>query len=240
MFSTHLLRNIILAAGLLVAGAIVPLSATQPGQAAGNAYVRVFHASPDAPAVAVYVDGAKAVKTLSYPSFTGFLKVPAGSHHVQVFPASATYTAKGGVINATLPLTSGTYYTVAAIGTLKTLAAKVFTTSTMVNKTKATVGFVHFAPGAPAVDIEAKGAGIVFKNTAFSNLAAKPIEVAAGSYTLIVHPAGADKTVVLTVPGVAFKAGHSYTVAAIGLLKGMGAMKLSATVLDNTPMMSAM
>ncbi len=229
------------ALALGVFGALVaPFSLTQPIQAAANAYVRVLHASPDAPAVEVFVDGAKAVRSLSFPKVTPFLSVPAGSHHLQVFPAGAAYSAMGGVINVTVPFKANIYYTVAAVGQLKSISAKVFSLPAGMNSAKATVRFIHLAPNAPAVDIEAKGAGLIFKDVSFPNRAMAPVTVPTGTYTLLVHPAGADTTTVLMVSGVQFKADHDYTVVAVGLLKGMGAEKLSAVVLDDDPMSSSM
>ena len=224
----------------VVSTAIAPLTLNRTAQAAGNAYVRVLHASPDAPAVEIFVNGAKAIKSLAFPKVTPFLTVPAGSYHLQVFPAGAPYSAKGGVINATVPFKANVYYTVAAVGKLKSITAKVFSVPAGMNSTKATVRFIHLSPDAPAVDIEAKGAGIIFKDVSFPNRAMAPVEVPTGAYTLLVHPAGADSTTVLTVAGVQFKADHNYTVVAIGLLKGMGAQKLSAIVLDDDPMSSSM
>lgn len=224
----------------LASAALVPLTIHHTAQAAGSAYVRVFHASPDAPAVEVFVDGAKAVKSLAFPKVTAFLKVPAGSHHLQVFPAGAAYSAKGGVINATVPFKANVFYTVAAVGTLKSIKAAVFTTPMGIESTKATIRFIHLSPDAPAVDIEARGAGVIFKHVSFPNRAMAPITVPTGAYTLLVHPAGADSTTVLMVSGVQFKAGHNYSVVAIGLLKGTGAQKLSAVVLDDDPMTSSM
>jgi hypothetical protein len=228
-------RTLVLAA-LVAATAVIPLARTTPLQAAGNTYVRVLHASPDAPAVEIFVDGKEAVKSLSFPKETAYVTLPAGSHHLQVFPAGAAYSAMGGVINATVPFKANTYYTVAAIGKLKTIKAAVFSIPAMMNSAKAEVWFAHLSPNAPAVDIEAKGAGIVFKNVKFPNRSAMPIVVPGGSYTLIVHPAGKDTTNVLTVPGVKFQADHVYTVYAIGMLGGMGSQKLTAIVSDDTPM----
>ena len=227
-------------AAAVLSTALSPLTSNHAAQAAGNAHVRVLHASPDAPAVEIFVDGAKAVKSLSFPKVTPFLTVPAGAHHLQVFPAGAPYSAKGGVINVTVPFKANVYYTVAAVGTLKTISARVFTDPIGMNNSKATVRFIHLSPNAPAVDIEAKGAGLIFKDVSFPNMAMAPIAVPAGSYTLLVHPAGADTTTVLTVSGVQFKADHNYSVVAIGLLKGMGTEALSAVVLDDDAMSSSM
>ena len=88
------------AVAIAVAGAtLLPLTVNHDAHAEANAYVRVLHASPDAPAVEVFVDGAEAVRPV-FPKVTPFLAVPAGSHHLQVFPAGAAYSAMGGVITS--------------------------------------------------------------------------------------------------------------------------------------------
>ena len=85
--------------------------------AADEARLRVLHASPDAPAVDIYVDGAEVVPDLAYPDITGYLELAGGSYLVEVFPASADGSG-APVISATVTLAANTDYTVAAIGQL--------------------------------------------------------------------------------------------------------------------------
>ena len=59
--------------GLLLALALVPAASAQ-----GNALVRVVHASPDAPAVDVYVDGNKALSNVPFFTASNYLPLPAG------------------------------------------------------------------------------------------------------------------------------------------------------------------
>ena len=48
--------------------------------AEGDACINVVHASPDAPAVDVYLDGAVALEGLEFGSISGWVPVPAGEH----------------------------------------------------------------------------------------------------------------------------------------------------------------
>ena len=68
----------VLAALLLVGGF------ARPASAAEMAKVRVVHASPDAPAVDVYVDGAKALSNVTFFTASDYLSLPAGEHRFQV------------------------------------------------------------------------------------------------------------------------------------------------------------
>jgi len=48
----------------------------------GTARVRVIHASPDAPAVDVWVQGAPAFTGVAFAEITAFAQLPAGTYNV--------------------------------------------------------------------------------------------------------------------------------------------------------------
>ena len=50
-------------------------------------YVRVFHASPDAPPVDIYVNEGLAFKNLSFKEFSEYVQLPMGEYKIEVFPA---------------------------------------------------------------------------------------------------------------------------------------------------------
>ncbi|HEX2280602.1 MAG TPA: DUF4397 domain-containing protein, partial [Thermomicrobiales bacterium] len=52
-----------------------------------DACLNIIHASPDAPAVDVYVNGAKALGDLAFSETSGWVAVPAGEHQAQVTAA---------------------------------------------------------------------------------------------------------------------------------------------------------
>src|ERR671913_733023 len=70
--------------------------------AAGDACVNIVHASPDAPAVDIYVDGTAAVENLAFGAATGWVALPAGGHQVQVAPTGEA--AEAAVIDANVEL----------------------------------------------------------------------------------------------------------------------------------------
>ena len=77
-----------------------------------EAGVRVVHASPDAPNVDVLVDDAQVLSAVPYLGSSSYLAVPSGTRNVKVNAAGTSTT----VIDADLPLTAGTDYTVIAGG----------------------------------------------------------------------------------------------------------------------------
>ncbi len=218
-----------------VAGLVAALSLgafVSSSSAADNARVRVVHASPDAPAVDVYADGAKVLTAVPFKGSSDYLSVPAGPHNFKVFATGANPASDTPVINADATLEAGKDYTVAAIGKVADIKPLVLVDNNGAPAAgKAHVRVVHASPDAPAVDIAVKGGAVLVPNLAFGKDAG-PLPVDAGTYDLEVRAAGTT-TVALPVNGVALTAGKIYTIFAVGLLNGTP--KLEALPIVNDP-----
>ena len=70
---------------------------------AHEARVRAIHASPDAPAVDIWVNGSVAFSNAPFTGITDYAKLEPGSYQIQVSPTGATEPI---VIDATLDLTT--------------------------------------------------------------------------------------------------------------------------------------
>lgn len=102
----------------VIAGAFALVTLQGSAAAVGtgvNARVRVIHASPDAPAVHFWFNGAPAFTNLACKGITSYAMLQAGTYNVKVVPAGTTSPV---VIQANLTLSGNTDYTVMAIGTL--------------------------------------------------------------------------------------------------------------------------
>lgn len=211
--------------------ALFGLSAARSASAqTGDAWVRVLHGSPDAPAVDIYVNGTKAFGDLAFKSVTDWAKLPAGSYDVKVTAAGAT----DAVIQATLPLEAGKYYTVVAVGKLADIKAQVVVDDmSSIQAGKARLRVVHGSPDAPAVDVAVTGGAVLVPNLSFPN-ASGTLEVPAGTYDVEVRPAGTT-TAAFSAPGLNLQEGKLYTVYALGLLGGNPAFGL-VPVVDNLTM----
>jgi LPXTG-motif cell wall-anchored protein len=196
--------------GLLLALALVPAASAQ-----GNALVRVVHASPDAPAVDVYVDGNKALSNVPFFTASDYLPLPAGEHRFQVTPTGQA--ADKAVIDAQVTVEAGKAYTVAATGKVAEIKPTILADNLSAPVAgKAHVRVVHASADAPAVDIKVKGGAALISNLAFPKDSGY-LPVDAGSYDLTVNVAGTD-TVALDLPGVKLEAGKLYDIFAVGLL----------------------
>lgn len=201
----------------------------------GNSCVNIIHASPDAPAVDIYVDGALAIENLAFGAATGWVALPSGEHQVQV---SATGTpADQAVIDATLTLEEGAAYEVAAVGLVAEISAIVNQVNlSELGEDEARVRVVHASPDAPAVDIAVAGGDVLLGNLEFPD-ASGTVTVPAGSYDLEVRVAGTTD-VALPLEGVEFEAGMVYSVYAIGLA-GDGSLTVLPIVSSTTGGMMA-
>lgn len=194
----------------------------------GTAKVMVVHASPDAPAVDLLVNNTVVASGLSFPNNTDYLTVSAGTQNVKVRVAGTTST----VIDANLPVTANTNYSVFAADSVSRLTPVVVTDDLTSPATgKAHVRFVHLSPDAPAVDVALQGGAVVFGNKAFKESTQfTPLD--AGTYNLEVRLAGTT-TVVLPLPNITLQAGKIYTVFARGFVGGTGTQALNAQIIAN-------
>lgn len=182
---------------------------------AGDACIDVIHASPDAPAVDVYLNGTKALENLAFGEFSGWVAVPAGEHQVQVVPTGADVSS--AVIDAMVTVEAGAAYQVAATGLVANIAPQIYQVDLSdLGEGEARIRVIHTSPDAPEVDIAVKGGDVLIPALAFPN-ASDYLVVPAGAYDLEVRPAG-TMDVALDLSGVTLEAGMVYDVFATGTL----------------------
>jgi LPXTG-motif cell wall-anchored protein len=215
---------------ILVLTAVLVLSlalATSALAQSDMARVRVVHASPDAPAVDVWVNGSVAFSNAPFKGITDYASLAPATYDVQVTPTGATEPV---VIDADLTLDANTDYTVVAVGLLADIEPLGLVDNNSAPAAgKAHVRFVHASPDAPAVDIAvADGGPVLFSNVPFKGVG-DYLPVDAGTYDLEVRVAGTE-TVALEVPGVALADGTVYTIFAMGLAGGEPALEAVPSV----------
>ncbi|HUF52884.1 MAG TPA: DUF4397 domain-containing protein [Dehalococcoidia bacterium] len=220
--------SVALAAIIVSALAVLALSAGDASAQSSEARIRVLHASPDAPAVDIYLDGAEAISDLDFDDITDYVAVPAGDHNVQIFPASADGSGEP-VIQADVTLTASTDYTIAAVGALADIEPLVLVDNNAAPAAgQAHLRVVHASPDAPAVDVFAEGAGVVVPGAEFKDTSGY-LPLGAGTYNLEVRAAGTE-TVAIDLPGVTLEAGNVYTAFAVGFLESSPAIGAKLTV----------
>lgn len=176
-----------------------------------SAMVRIFHASPDAPAVDIYVDGKAAIRGVTYKQVSKYLQLNAGRHKIDIYPEGQT---KSPVISKTILVRPGVYYTVAAKGTLDQLDLMVIVDELAAPSRRTRVRFLHLSPDLPAVDIVLENGHILFKGVSFGEVS-QYLELVPSIINVEVRVSETSQPV-LRVPNIKLSVNRSYTVAAIG------------------------
>lgn len=117
--------------------------------AEGQAFVRVLHASADAPAVDVLINGQAALSNVSFQQGSGYIGLPEGSTEVEI-RVSGTDTI---AFSTDLNLLDEGYYSVIAINDVANLDLKVIDDTATFTDGDADVRVVHAATAAADVDI---------------------------------------------------------------------------------------
>ncbi|MGM0845407.1 MAG: DUF4397 domain-containing protein [Bacillota bacterium] len=177
------------------------------------AQVRVLHAVPDAPDVDVYVNGNKILSDVSFKDISGFMPLPAGSYHIDIYPAG---TSVSTVISKKVTVEAGKIYTLAAVGKGNKLQLLPYVTDPFVPQGETKVRFIHLSPNAPAVDIAVMKGDVIFPKISFKQ-ATDYLGLTPMTVNLEVRAAGTKNTV-LSVPNVSLEPNQSYTIFAVGLL----------------------
>jgi hypothetical protein len=183
-----------------------------------EAGLRVAHASPDAPAVDVYVDGSAVVEGLEFRSVTEYLELEAGEYDIAVNVAGTETT----VFSADGVTLDSEEYTAVALGEVSDDDTE-FTVSLLEDTNGANLDSefrlraIHASPDAPAVDVTVNDDAVtLFEDVSFGESSGYTI-AAAGEYDVEVRPAGGGDPVI-DVDGVTFEDGSTYTAFAVGYL----------------------
>jgi hypothetical protein len=210
---TIMFRRSRILATVAFAGALA-LATVAPTFAADQAKVRALHASPDAPAVDVYVNDAKVLSDVTFRTLSDYLPLDAGTYTVAI-KAAGTDTV---VASLDASVEAGKEYTIAAIGKLASIKLTAFVDDGATTADAAKLRVVHLSPDTGAVDVALAGqapADAPVKDLAYPD-ATGYLTLPAGSYDFVVRPTGTE-TVALSLAGTALAAATNYTVFAVGL-----------------------
>jgi hypothetical protein len=155
----------------------------------GTANVRVVHASPNAPAVDVYVDGNAVLEGVAFGAVSDYLELSAGSHAVEITAAGDSETV---VFDDDVTVEADTDYTVVAAGEIGDAADEPFAPLVLTDDNSdpggdtARVRLVHASPDAPAVDVTlASNGDVLYDGVPYGE--SGYVEVPAGDYTIEVR-----------------------------------------------------
>ena len=193
------------------------------------ARLQVVHASPDAPAVDVRVNGDVLIPGLEFPNATGFVEVAPDTYSVSVTVAGNPGAIAIGPVDLTLE--PGVRYSVLAVGELAAIEPLILDDDSRNVATNAKVRIVHASPTAADVDIyvTAVGADINSEAPTLENIPFRAntgfLALPAGDYDVTVTPTG-TKTAAIGPATISIADGGVYTAIARDPLPGETALGL--------------
>lgn len=202
--------------------------------------IRAVHASPDAPSVNVWVDGAVALSGVDYTDGSGFLEV---GERTRVQVEAIVPGGNAIVIDETLDLEFSQDYTIIAAGRVaEPIGALVFSNPTDEALVPGNIRaqFVHAAPGAPAVDIYVTAPGADLATSSPVNAAPLAYKMAtdrvvapAGQYQVRVTLSGDSDVVVYDTGALDLAAGADLMAVAVENT-GTGETPIQVVLLDGS------
>lgn len=181
-----------------------------------KSYIRILHASPDAPPVDIYLNDRLLLSNVAYQDFSEYYSLDPGEYNVKLYPVGQT---ENPVIDEDLRVPPSGIYTIAAINKLKDISLyPILDTPMPIPSGRAYVRFVHLSPDAPNVDVRLPNGVNLFEDVGYKEVS-DYLLVNPGTYTLNVFPTGTDDRV-LYVPNVTLKPNRFYSVYAVGLVEG--------------------
>ena len=174
-------------------------------------YVRVLNASPDAPAVDIYINGGLIFKNIKFKDFTEYVQLSMGQYKMEVYPVGQMDKP---VLAQNIQVPQKQVITIAATGNFEDLQLIPYiegdADGLAMNQSRVRV--IHLSPDAPEVDVLINGQ-IVFNNIGFMD-ATDYIKVVSGTYNIVVNLAGTNDTVLTFSPQL--NSQKVYTIYVVG------------------------
>jgi hypothetical protein len=214
------MRKVLALLIVMLALAISVAPAMAQDDAAGAAYVRIAHFSPDTPPVFIFA-GEELVTSVRFPNISRWIELAPGAYEFTVSTTSDPANPDASKLSA--EFADGDFVTVAAVGSLDrgTLKFSVIAEDfSRITTGQSRVTVLHAIEGAPVVDVRANGNVVIpalgFPGSLGSNDGVETISVPAGTYDLTVTSTAFPDVTVLSAPATALTANVNYFVAAVG------------------------
>jgi hypothetical protein len=192
-----------------------------------GASVRFVHASPDAPAVDIVVDGAALADGVNFGDASDYLPLTSGKHQVQVVPSGESATS--AVVDEEIDLDGGNAYIYAIAGPLNDLQSKLYEVNLDdLDENQARVRLINLAPDQESVDLSVAGGDEWQSDVDFPN-AGDYKDVDSGTYDLEVRAHDGDAAIA-TLTGVEVQAERAYDILLLGSGTDLTALTLETRV----------
>lgn len=185
-----------------------------------NSYIRLFHASSNAPAIDVHKNGNIIVQNLSYKDFTQYIPIAPGKYNIKIYTAGEIINP---VLDEELYILQGTAFNVAVVSELFNISLySIPEPYTAQNFGKSCIRFVNLSPDTSAVDLTLSDGREVFRNVGYKDIT-NYVCVPSGTYNFGVRPVGSGEAV-LTIENLQVESNNYYTVYTTGLVQDISSL----------------
>jgi len=173
---------------------ILSMAGGAPAQAAGKAYVRLAHLSPDTPDVDVYLNSQthaipeQVFPGVGYGVMSGYMALPPGGYTVAMRESGPSASGKP-MLTLQVSISAGQAYTVAGVGRYADLGLKVFNddiSSPAPGKSK--VRIMQASVKVPVLALTMPDGTVIAQNVAFATTTDYQL-VTSGRWDLVIKPA---------------------------------------------------
>lgn len=185
-------------------------------------YLRVAHASPDAPPVDVLVENETVLSNVTFGTVSDYLELPAGTYNVSI---AAANDSDAVVSDGNVTLDARSVTTLAATGEVSEDAETNFEPVAFTDDAftpadnESAIRVVHLSPDAPTVDVTAANGSVVLADNVSYQNASEYVTVPAGNYTVEIRNAtAADNGSIVTTANVSLDGGTAHSALAVGYL----------------------
>lgn len=190
------------------------LVSAQDDLAEADATIRVIHASPDAPAVDVLLDGQPLLENVKADSASDYLAITPEAHRIQIVPAGQT--ADSALVDEEIDAAPGAAYIVGVYGRLNELQGAIIDVDlSEIEPGNARVRLINFSPDAGAVDLAETGGDSWFDDVELGEVTDYR-DVTPGGISADLR--GDEDRVLQTVPELGFAEARAYDVVVLGQL----------------------
>jgi hypothetical protein len=216
--------SLVAATGPSLGGPIVP---TVGGGGGGE--LRFTAASPDAPALDIYIDGQSVSNEVNFGQTTLPITVAAGLHTVSIDVAGTSTL----LLSTSVEVDAGSDQTVAFDNRVARIAATIAPTASQpADPTKAALRVWALSPDAPSLNFDLAGGTALATGLAFTQYS-NYVTIMPGPYTVLDTFTGS--VTLAAEEELTLEAGQSYTLDMLGLLSGTGTQQFQGILVDTTP-----
>lgn len=176
-------------------------------EAQQNSYIRFFNASPNSPALDIYVNNNLLVKSLPYGEFSLYFPASSGNYNIKVYTAGNNTNP---LIDADLYIAPNTISNLAIVGNNPNLSLYTIPEPvTAQNFGRPCIRFVNLAPDSPALDLNLSTGTKVFNNVTYKKITDYAC-LPSGTYTFTINETGLTNAIV-SIPNITLSPNTYYT-----------------------------